>query len=81
MGDKAAISQPDSGHGQQIIQAIENAVKGVKAREFSAIVTNRLPRTTSSGGLFPGHTEFLAYLDGGTTPSNDAGQCCYGLFR
>jgi len=61
------LGQPDPGHGQQIIQAIENAVKGVKAGEYSAIVTNPIAKDNlyQAGFTYPGHTEFLAYLDGG----------------
>ena len=61
------LGQPDPGHGQQIIQAIENAVIGVKAGEFSAIVTNPIAKDNlyQAGFNYPGHTEFLAYLDGG----------------
>lgn len=61
------LGQPDPGHGQQIIQAIEKAVEGVKTGEFSAIVTNPIAKDNlyQAGFTYPGHTEFLAYLDGG----------------
>ena len=49
-----------------IISAIEQAVQRVKAGQFSAVVTNPISKSVlyEHGFEFPGHTEFLAALDG-----------------
>lgn len=49
-----------------IINAIEQAVKLLKDEQFSALVTNPIAKSVlyKSGFRFPGHTEFLAALDG-----------------
>lgn len=59
---------PDPANAPQIIAAIETAVRHVKDNVFSAIVTNPIAKDNlyQAGFSYPGHTEFLAHLDGGT---------------
>ena len=58
---------PDPVNAPQIIAAIETAVRQVKDKIFSAIVTNPIAKDNlyQAGFSYPGHTEFLAHLDGG----------------
>ena len=58
---------PDPANARQIITAIETAVRHVKDQLFSAIVTNPIAKDNlyQAGFSYPGHTEFLAHLDGG----------------
>ena len=58
---------PNPANARQIITAIETAVRQVKDQLFSAIVTNPIAKDNlyQAGFSYPGHTEFLAHLDGG----------------
>ena len=57
---------PAAQNAPVIISAIEQAVQRVKAGQFSAVVTNPISKSVlyEHGFEFPGHTEFLAALDG-----------------
>ena len=57
--------QPDKKNAPVIIDAIEQAVKQVKKKQFSAVVTNPISKSAlyEAGFEFPGHTEFMAALD------------------
>lgn len=61
------FGSPDPAHARQIITAIEKAVRHAKDQLFSAIVTNPIAKNNlyQAGFSYPGHTEFLAHLDGG----------------
>ena len=60
------LGTPDAANASQIITAIEQAVAGVKNGQFSAVVTNPIAKDNlyQAGFGYPGHTEFLAHLDG-----------------
>ena len=57
---------PTAQNAPVIISAIEQAVRMVKSDQFSAVVTNPISKSVlyEHGFEFPGHTEFLAALDG-----------------
>ena len=57
----------DSRNAPTVIAAIEMAVAAVKRSEAAAIVTNPIQKQSlyAAGFGFPGHTEYLAALDGG----------------
>lgn len=62
---------PQAGHPSPqnaavITSAIEQAVERVKQGDFAAVVTNPIAKSVlyEDGFKFPGHTEFLASLDG-----------------
>jgi len=57
---------PAAANAPVIISAIEQAVEQVKQGRFSALVTNPIAKSVlyQHGFEFPGHTEFLAALDG-----------------
>ena len=57
--------QPEPKNAPVIIDAIEQAVKQVKKKQFSALVTNPIAKSAlyEAGFEFPGHTEFMAALD------------------
>lgn len=62
---------PDPVNGAATAQAIERAVKLVRAGDAAGVVTNPIQKETlyQAGFDHPGHTEFLAALAGpGTTP-------------
>lgn len=58
--------KPAAQNAPLIIDAIEQAVRQVKDGQFSAVVTNPISKSVlyEQGFTFPGHTEFLAALDG-----------------
>ena len=58
--------EPATQNAPVIISAIEQAVQLVKEGRFSAVVTNPISKSVlyQQGFTFPGHTEFLAALDG-----------------
>lgn len=60
------LGTPDAANAGQIITAIEQGVAGVKKGQFSALVTNPIAKDSlyQVGFAYPGHTEFLAHLDG-----------------
>lgn len=60
------LGRPDVANAGQIITAIEQAVAGVKNGQFSALVTNPIAKDNlyQAGFEYPGHTEFIAHLDG-----------------
>ena len=60
------LGTPYAANAGQIITAIEQAVAGVKKGQFSALVTNPIAKDNlyQAGFEYPGHTEFLAHLDG-----------------
>jgi len=64
--NRPQAGQPDPDNAPQIIEAIKQAVAQVKAGQFSAIVTNPIAKNTlyEADFSYPGHTEFLAALDG-----------------
>lgn len=64
---KPIAGTPDPANAPQIITAIEMAVRQVKDKAFCAVVTNPIAKDNlyQAGFSYPGHTEFLAYLDGG----------------
>jgi 4-hydroxythreonine-4-phosphate dehydrogenase len=68
---KAAIpGKPDSTNAPAIIEAIKTGVALVKEGRAKALVTNPIAKKIlhQAGFAHPGHTEFLAELDGGATP-------------
>lgn len=58
--------QPNPKNAKQIIASIEQAVGLVKQGYCSAVITNPIAKSVlyEDGFSFPGHTEFLAHLDG-----------------
>ncbi len=60
------LGTPDGANAGQIITAIKQGVAGVKKGQFSALVTNPIAKESlyQVGFEYPGHTEFLAHLDG-----------------
>jgi len=66
----AAPGKPDSSSAAIARAAIEQAVALVQAGKASAVVTNPIAKSVmqQSGFVFPGHTEFLAHLAGGSLP-------------
>jgi 4-hydroxythreonine-4-phosphate dehydrogenase len=63
-----APGHPDSKAAPAIQRSIERAVELALAGEASAVVTNPISKAvlTRAGFAFPGHTEFLAHLAGGS---------------
>lgn len=60
--------RPDPANAPHVVASIEEAVGLVKAGDASAVVTNPIHKKAlmdGAGFAFPGHTEFLADLDGG----------------
>ncbi|APH55383.1 4-hydroxythreonine-4-phosphate dehydrogenase [Granulibacter bethesdensis] len=59
---------PDQANAPAVIASIEQAVRHVQAGQAAAVVTNPISKAVlySSGFAFPGHTEFLGALTGGT---------------
>lgn len=66
----AQPGRPDPGHAPAVLAAIERAVALAQAGEVAAVVTNPIQKSTlyAAGFRFPGHTEFLAALGGGSRP-------------
>lgn len=60
--------RPDPANGPATIASIERAVRLVQAGEASAVVTNPISKAVlyAAGFQYPGHTEFLGALTGGT---------------
>ena len=58
--------QDNAANSRQIIQAIEDATQMVKSGKAAAITTNPIHKSHlyQAGFDYPGHTEFLAALDG-----------------
>ncbi|AHJ65463.1 4-hydroxythreonine-4-phosphate dehydrogenase PdxA [Granulibacter bethesdensis] len=59
---------PDQANAPAVIASIEQAVRHVQAGQAAAVVTNPISKAVlyGSGFAFPGHTEFLGALTGGT---------------
>ena len=57
---------PDARNAPAVIDAISRATALTKQGKFSAVTTNPIAKSIlhDSGFTFPGHTEFLAFLDG-----------------
>lgn len=67
----AVFGKPDPANAPATIGAIERAVQLVQGGKASAVVTNPISKDVlyGAGFTFPGHTEFLAHLDGtGASP-------------
>ena len=64
MEAKAAPGKPDATSAPIARAAIEHAVDLVQAGKVAAVVTNPIAKSVmqAAGFVFPGHTEFLAYL-------------------
>lgn len=67
---KVAPGKPDPANASVVVAAIEQAVALAKAGEASGVVTNPIHKASlyGAGFKFPGHTEYLASLCGGTEP-------------
>ena len=67
---KGPPGKPDPANASVVIAAIEQAVTLAKAGEASGVVTNPIHKASlyGAGFKFPGHTEYLASLCGGTAP-------------
>ncbi len=66
----ARPGHPDAANAPAVIAAIEQAVALVKGGQAAAMVTNPIQKSAlyAAGFRHPGHTEFLAELDGSATP-------------
>ena len=66
----AFARKPESANADLVIESITRAHALVAAGEASAMVTNPIQKSTlyEAGFAYPGHTEFLAALDGSETP-------------
>jgi len=64
------IGTPDPKNAPSVMASIEMAVRFVEAGDAAAIVTNPIHKQSlyQAGFKFPGHTEYLAFLAGITTP-------------
>jgi len=64
----AIPGRPDPANGPATIASIERAVRLVQAGAASAVVTNPISKAVlyAAGFPYPGHTEFLGALTGGT---------------
>ncbi len=64
--DTIIAGQPSTANAPQVIHAIRDAVTMVKSGQVSALVTNPIQKLTlhEAGFSYPGHTEYLASLDG-----------------
>ena len=62
------MGQPDRRNAQAVIEAIRQGVAFCTAGQASAVVTNPIQKSVlyEDGFPFPGHTEFLAHLAGGS---------------
>jgi 4-hydroxythreonine-4-phosphate dehydrogenase len=69
-GPAPAAGKPDPASAASIIDSIRIAVDHVKSGKAAAVVTNPINKALLYAGGFqhPGHTEFLAELDGGKRP-------------
>ncbi len=67
---KAVPGAPDAANGAAVIAAIDKAVALARGGEAAGVVTNPIHKATlyQAGFKFPGHTEYLASLCGGTAP-------------
>lgn len=65
---KVRMGHPDRRNAQAVIDAIRQGVAFCTAGLASAVVTNPIQKSVlyEDGFPFPGHTEFLAHLAGGT---------------
>lgn len=61
---------PNPVHAKAVCESIERAVAYVQKKDACAVVTNPIHKTLlgQAGQNFPGHTEYLAHLCGGTPP-------------
>lgn len=61
------LGLPDPSTAKAVIASIDEAVRLVKNKQASAIVTNPIQKATlqQAGFAFPGHTEYLGHLAGG----------------
>ena len=66
----AAPGKPDASSAAVARASIEQAVALVQAGKAAAVVTNPIAKSVmqEAGFAFPGHTEFLAHLSGGSLP-------------
>jgi len=62
----AEAGKPDPASAPSVIESIETAVRLVRGKEASAVVTNPIAKHVlyDAGFRYPGHTEFLAALAG-----------------
>jgi 4-hydroxythreonine-4-phosphate dehydrogenase len=72
LGPRVAVEpgRPDPAQGAAVVQSIVRAVSLTRAGGTAAVVTNPIHKATlyAAGFGFPGHTEFLAELAGGSRP-------------
>ena len=62
--------QPDKANAKAVIACIEAAVSHTRSGQCSAVVTAPISKSVlieGAGFAYPGHTEFLAHLDGADT--------------
>ena len=62
--------RPDNANAQAVIDCIQTAVSHTQSGKCSAVVTAPISKSVlieGAGFAFPGHTEFLAHLDGANT--------------
>jgi 4-hydroxythreonine-4-phosphate dehydrogenase len=64
----ARPGRPDPANAQAVIRSIERAVGYTRSGEAAALVTNPISKAVlyEAGFAYPGHTEFLGALTGGT---------------
>jgi 4-hydroxythreonine-4-phosphate dehydrogenase len=79
LAQQAKAGQPDPLNAQAIITAIKSAFDLVRQGKAKAMVTNPIAKRVlhEAGFAHPGHTEFLAELDGGAVPVMML--ACHGL--
>jgi 4-hydroxythreonine-4-phosphate dehydrogenase len=67
---RAVAGRPEAANADAVIESITRAHALIVAGEASAMVTNPIQKSTlyEAGFAYPGHTEFLAALDGSETP-------------
>ncbi len=67
----AVPGRPDPANAPAVVAAIDRAVALVRAGAAAAVVTNPINKKAlmdGAGFAFPGHTEYLGHLSGGTRP-------------
>jgi 4-hydroxythreonine-4-phosphate dehydrogenase len=66
----AIAGKPDAGNAEMVIESITRAHALISSGDAAAMVTNPIQKATlyEAGFAYPGHTEFLAALDGSSTP-------------
>ena len=68
--ERSVPGQPNPKNAEAIIRAVERAVHFIKNGQCSAICTMPISKSILKNGAdfpFPGHTEYLAHLDGKST--------------